>query len=132
GEVDVRRPPGVDVVAPGVGAGPDGGEPVGALGVGEGAAHAGEVGVQRRVVLLAPMRVPPGRVGLPDLHQLPGDGASVAVQATPGDGDALPDGLPGVLPGEVVVDVGDVPVPERGGGEFDQLRVPAHVDGDRR
>ena len=45
-------PPGVVVVAPGIGAGADGDEAVAALVVGQGAAAAGEVRVERRVVLV--------------------------------------------------------------------------------
>ena len=56
-EVDVRGPPGVVVVAPRVGARLDGDEPVAAVVVGEAAAGAGEVGVERRGVLVAQVGV---------------------------------------------------------------------------
>ena len=47
-EVDVRRPPGVVVVAPRIRAGLDRHEPVAAVVVGDGAAGAGEVRIERR------------------------------------------------------------------------------------
>ena len=56
-EMDVRRPPGVVVVAPGILARADGDEAVAALGVGDGAPGAGEVRVERRVVLVGLVRV---------------------------------------------------------------------------
>lgn len=45
---------------------------------------------------------------------------------------ALADRAAAVLPGEVVVDGGEVPLAEDGGGRLHQLRVLADVDGDRR
>ena len=68
-EVDVRRSPGVLVVAPRVGAGLDRDEAVAALVVGEAAAGAGEVRVERRRVLVDLVRVAAGRVRLPDLDE---------------------------------------------------------------
>src|SRR5213595_1478642 len=50
GEVDMRWPPGVGVVSPGVGAGMDGDEAVVSAGIGEAAPSAGEVRIQRRIV----------------------------------------------------------------------------------
>jgi hypothetical protein len=67
------------LVAPGVRAGLDGGERVPSRVVGQAAAGAGEVRVQWRGVLVALVHVPTGRVGLPDLHQLPPHRAAVAV-----------------------------------------------------
>lgn len=65
-------------------------------------------------MLLALMGVAAGRVGLPDLHELPAHRASLAVEDPTRDGDALADGLPGVLPGEVVVDRGEIAFAEGG------------------
>ena len=68
-EVDVRRPPGVLVVPPRVGAGLDRDEAVAALVVGEAAAGAGEVRVERRRVLVDLVPVAAGGVRLPDLDE---------------------------------------------------------------
>lgn len=65
-------------------------------------------------MLLALVGVAARRVGLPDLHELAAHRPSVAVEQPSGDGDALTDRLAVVLPGEVVVDLGDVPLPEGG------------------
>src|SRR5206468_1223254 len=110
------RPPGVEVLTPRVGARLHGGEVVVPVAVGQRAADAGEVRVQRGVVLLALVGVAAGRVGLPDLDELTADRTAVAVEQPSGDGDALTDRLAGVLPREVVVDLGDVALAEGGGG----------------
>ena len=47
-----------------------------------------------------------GRVGLPDLDQGVGDGATVAVQDPALDDDPLPQRLPAVLDGQVVIALG--------------------------
>lgn len=65
-------------------------------------------------MLLTLVRVAARRVGLPYLDELAADRTPVAVEEPAGDGDALADRLPGVLPGEVVVDLGDVPLAEGG------------------
>jgi len=67
GKMDVRRPPGVAMVLPSVCAGADGDEPVAALGIGEDAAGAVKLGVERRVVPILRVVVAAGGVGLPDL-----------------------------------------------------------------
>src|SRR5690242_7638409 len=61
----MRRTPGVVVVAPGVFAGTNSQKAIAAVPVGEGVAAAGEIWVQRRVVLVARMQVTPGGIGLP-------------------------------------------------------------------
>ena len=68
-EVDVGRPPGVEVVPPRIGTRLDRDEPVPAVGVGHAAAGAVEVGVERCRVVVDLVRVPAGRVRLPDLDQ---------------------------------------------------------------
>jgi hypothetical protein len=76
-------------------------EKVGAVGAGDAAAHAGEVGVQRGGVLVTLVDVAAGRVGLPDFHELPGHGAAVAVQYLAGHDDPLALGFAVVLDGQV-------------------------------
>ena len=76
--------------------------------VGQAAAGAGEVRVERRGMLVALVRVPAGGVGLPDLDELAAHRAPVTVEHAPGHPDPLAQRLAGVLPGEVGVDLGDV------------------------
>ena len=117
------RAPGVQVVLPRVGAGLDGGEAVGAVGAGDAAADAGEVGVQRCRVLVPLVDVAAGGVRLPDLHQLAGDGTAVAVEHPAGDDDAFAQRLAVVLDGQVRFQRVDVHVPERRRVELDGFRV---------
>ena len=115
-EVDVRRPPGVGVIAPWVGAGPDGDEPVGAVGLREAPSRAREVGIERGGMLVQLVDVPPGRVGLPDLHELAGDRAAVQAEDPAGDDDPLTERLTRVLAGEIGVLGTDAGVAEDGTG----------------
>jgi len=69
GEVDVGRPPGVVVVAPRVLAGPNGDEAVASFVVGEAAAGAAEVGIERGRVVVDLVAVATGGVRLPDLNE---------------------------------------------------------------
>ena len=72
-EVDVRRPPRVRVVAPRIRARLDRDEAVAAVVVGQAAAGAGEVRVERRRVLVDVVVVAAGRVRLPDLDERAAD-----------------------------------------------------------
>ena len=99
--MDVGGPPGIVMVAPGIGPGTDGHEAVTALRVGEGVPAAREVGVEGRVVLVDAVEVAPGGVGLPELDQRVGGGPAVFVQDPAGDDDALAGGTGRVLPGQV-------------------------------
>src|SRR5680860_1129689 len=119
-EVDVRRPPGVVVVLPGVGAGPDRHEAVVALGVGQRAAHPGEVRVERGRPRVGDVAVASGRVGLPDLDERVGYGSAVGLEHLTGHDDPLAGGLGGVLAGQVVVELADPPLPEHGAGDLGQ------------
>ena len=97
---------------PGVGAGLDRGEPVGAVVVGQAAADAGEVRVERRRVLVALVDVATAGVGLPDLDQLAPHRPAVAVQHPAGDHHPLADRLAAVLDGQVGLQRVDVAVAE--------------------
>ena len=110
----MRRPPGVVVVAPRIGPGLDRGEAVAAVGVGQAAADAGEVRVERGRVLVALVDVAAGRVGLPDLDQLAGAPAAVAVEHPAGDDDPLADRLAAVLDGQVGLERVHVACPKTG------------------
>ena len=65
------------------------------------AAGAGEVGIERRGVLVDGVDVAAGGVALPDLDQRVGHGPSVLVEHAALDDDALAQRLAGVLRGEV-------------------------------
>src|ERR1700690_1805984 len=77
--MNVRRPPGVVMVAPGIFAGADGHEAIATVRIGERMAGTREIGVQRSDVLVAFMQITPGRVRLPDLDQRISHGTSVFV-----------------------------------------------------
>ena len=116
-------PPGVAVVLPRVGPGLDRGERVGAVGVGEAAAHAGEVRVDRRRVLVALVDVAPARVGLPDLDELVPHRTAVAVEDPAGDHHPLADRLAAVLDGQVGLERVDVVLAEDRRPQLDPLGV---------
>ena len=121
--MDVRRPPGVPVVAPRVGAGLDRREAVAAVAVGEAAAHAGEVRVERRRVLVALVDVAAGGVGLPDLDELVAHRPAVAVEHATGHDHPLAHRLAGVLDGQVGLERVEVPLTEHRRPQLDPLRV---------
>src|SRR3546814_4867877 len=68
-DMDMLRPPGIVVIAPRIGAGLDGDEAVAALVVGDGAAIAGEIRIERRVMLVDGVAVTAGRIGLPQFDE---------------------------------------------------------------
>ena len=114
----------LSVVAPRVGPGLDRGEPVAAVGVGEAAAHAGEVRVDRGRVLVALVDVAAGGVGLPDLDQLADDRPAVAVEHPAGDDHPLAHRLAAVLDGQVGLERVDVlRARSTGATQLDRLRV---------
>ena len=131
-EVDVRRTPGVVVVAPRVGARLDRREAVAALVVGQRAAAAGEVRVERRGVLVAVVAVATGGVGLPDLDELVAHRAPVAVEDPARDHDALAQRLADVLAGEVGVERRHVGRAEHRSSELDEARRRHHQRPRRR
>src|SRR6185503_14722279 len=101
--MNVVRPPGVRMVAPGVGAWLDRGEAVAALRIGDAAAGAGEVRVEWCRMLVDHVHVAAGGVRLPDLYQRVRDGTAVLVKNTAGDHDTLADWLADVALGQVGV-----------------------------
>ena len=68
-EVKMRRPPRVVMVAPGISAGLDRQESIIPFGIGQRPTAAGEIGIERRIVVVDRMRIASGRVGLPQLDQ---------------------------------------------------------------
>jgi hypothetical protein len=122
-EVDVRRPPGIVMVVPRVRTGLDGREGVPARVVGQAAAGAREVRVERRGVLVTLVHVPAGRVGLPDLHQLAPDRPAVTVQHAAAYHDARPDRLTGAADRQIRLQRIDIGPPEDRRDQLGPLRV---------
>ena len=114
----MRRPPRVVVVAPRIGARLDRDERERAVGAGQAAPEPGEVGVQRRRVLVALVAVAPGGVALPDLHQRLRHRPAAGLEHAPVDDDPLPERLAVVLAREVVVDRRHARVPQRRAGQL--------------
>src|SRR6267143_2020141 len=130
-EVNVRRAPGVVVVAPGILARPDADETVTAFGVGHGAPGAGEVRIERCSVLIGAVRIAPGRVRLPDFDQGVRHRLAVLVEHAPAHDNAFADWLAPVLAGEIVVGRLDVAVAEDRAGQLGQ-RLRRHDERLRR
>jgi hypothetical protein len=103
----MRGPPGVQVVAPWVGARLDRDEPVAALAVGQAPAGAVEVGVERGVVVVDAVVVAAGRVGLPDLQERVRDRPPVGIEDPAGEDDPLAERGGAVAAGQVRVRGGD-------------------------
>ena len=91
------------MVGPGIGARLDRHEAELPFGVGERAARAGKIRVQRRGVLIALVRVAARRVGLPDFDERVRNRAAILVDHASLDDDPLAERLAGVLPGEIVI-----------------------------
>src|SRR3984957_12691382 len=99
--MNVRRPPGVVMVAPGILARAYGHEAIAALRIGERMAATRKIRVQRSVVLVAFMQITPGRVRLPDLDQRISHGPSVFVQHSAAHHNAFPKRLARMLPWKI-------------------------------
>ena len=89
------------MIAPGICARLDGDEPIAPVVVGDAASCAGEVRVERGVVVVDLVRVPPGSIRLPDLDQLTAERLAVAPEDAAADDDPLAERLTLVLPREV-------------------------------
>jgi hypothetical protein len=96
-EMDMRRAPRIRRVAPGIGAGLDRHEAIGAVRAGHDLPGPGEIRVERRVVLIDRMVIAPGRVALPQFKQRPRHRPAVLVEHAPGHDDALAERLALVL-----------------------------------
>ena len=100
----MRRPPGIVVVAPGIGAGLDRDEAVAALGVGDARGPAPvKFGSSGAGCWSRDVDVAAGGVGLPDLDQRVRHRPAVLVEHAAGDDDALAERLAGMLAGQVGV-----------------------------
>src|ERR1700727_1306299 len=101
--MNMRRAPGVVMVAPWIGAGLDRDEPVIAIGIGSRAASTSEIRIERRRVLVNDVDVTAAGIGLPDFQQRIGHRAAVFVPYMAVDDDAFAQWLAGMLDGEVVI-----------------------------
>ena len=119
-EVNVRRPPGVGVVAPRIRGGLDGDEPIPPGRVGGAPASAAEVGIERGRVVVDVVAVASGRVGLPDLHERVRQRPAVGVHDPAEDDDPLSQRLPVMLPGQIVVHGSDLLMPVHRAGDLRQ------------
>ena len=99
GKVNVLWAPGVVVIFPRVSAGPHCDKTVAAVFVGESAAFAGEIRVERRVVLVIFVQVASGGVGLPNFNEGFADGAAIFVDDASADSDAFAERFTFVLAG---------------------------------
>src|ERR1700693_4468164 len=99
--MNVCRPPGIVMVAPGILAGADGHEAISALRIGERMAAACEIRIQRSIVLVAFVQITPGRVGLPDLDKRVSHRPSVFVYHSPAHHNAFPKRRTRMLLGEI-------------------------------
>ena len=99
--MNVRRPPGVVVIAPGVFTRPNSNEFVSPFGVRARMPAACEIGIEGSVVLIGCVKIAAGGVGLPNLDQCMRNGTIVLIKNFAGNDDVLPDRLAAVLVGQI-------------------------------
>src|SRR5215469_844400 len=99
--MDMRWPPGIVMIAPGIGSGTNRNVTVTSLLVADDAADTREVGIERRRPIVPGMDVPASCVGLPNLNHRVGYRPFILIKHAPSDDDALAQGLTLVLPGHV-------------------------------
>src|ERR1043166_2193660 len=103
--MDVRRPPSVVMIEPGISSGFDGDEAVRAIVVRKGAAGTREVRIQGCGMLITAVPVTPRGIRLPDFDQSIWNGTAAVVENPTGYDDALTQGLSGMLASQVIVSV---------------------------
>ena len=113
-----------------VGAGADRRETVRAVGVGEAAPGAGEVGVECARPAVADVAVPARGVGLPQLDQRAGDRSTARVEEATGDDDPLPDRLAAGTDRQVGVGGGDSALAEQRAAQLATVEL-ARVEAQR-
>src|SRR5271170_7933478 len=116
--MNVRRAPGVRMVLPRIGPRLDGDEAVVSLRVRQRASRAGKIRIDRRLMLVNPVAIPPGRIALPEFDQRVGYRTAVVVKHAPGDADSLAQRVARMLACQVVVRFTDVVVSEDWPGDF--------------
>src|SRR5687767_7173632 len=95
--MDMRRPPGIRMIEPGIRARLDRHEAVFAFFIRHAAPGAGKVRVQRRVVLIDRMPITTRSVGLPDLDYTIGHRALVFIDHLADDDNTLAHRLPAAV-----------------------------------
>src|SRR5471030_297854 len=88
-KMNMRRPPRVVVIAPGIGAGLDRHEAIVAAAIRHRPARAQEIGIERRLMIVRRMPVTARAVRLPHFHQRVRDGPAVLIENAPRHDDAL-------------------------------------------
>src|SRR5687767_7743112 len=101
--MQMRRPPGVVMISPRIGAWLDRNKAIPPFTVGHRPATTGEIGIEWRIVLIDLVRIPPRGVGLPDFDQRVAYRASVLVEHAPGDEHALPQRSAGMLARQIAI-----------------------------
>ena len=102
-KMNVRRTPRVGVIDPRIRARLDGLDEIAPLIVGEQAACAGEVGIQRRIVTIGFMAIAATGVRLPNFNQCAAKRTPIFIEHAPVDEDAFADGLAVMVRSEIVV-----------------------------
>src|SRR4051812_18215901 len=92
------------MIAPGVSAGLDGDKTITSFTIGEDASTAGEIRVQRRIVIVLVVAIAAGGIGLPDLDQRFAHRPAVFFEHAAADDDALTYRRLQMLTRQVVVD----------------------------
>src|ERR1700677_1304054 len=99
--MNVCRPPGIVMVAPGILARADGHEAISALRIGDCMAATREIWVQRSVVLIALMQITSSRICLPNLDQRLSHRPPVFIYHSAADHNAFPERLARMLLGKI-------------------------------
>ena len=101
GKMDVSGTPGVVMIFPGICAGANRDESIVALIVGECVTAAGEIGIQRSIVLIHFVKVATGCIGLPDFDERVGQRAGVFIQDAAADDDTFAERFTSALASEI-------------------------------
>ena len=116
--MNMRRAPGVRVIAQRIRTGLDCYESVIARSIAERSPTTREIRIQGAGVLVILVHIPPACVRLPDFDQRVWHGASIVVEHSPGNADALPNGFARMLARQIIVVLSDVVVAEDRAGDF--------------
>src|ERR1035438_3833640 len=101
--MNMRRTPRIVMILPRVRAGFNGDETINAILIRHSAACSGEVGIERRWMIVLRVPVTASRVSLPNLDQRVGNGTAVVIQYPASDDDALALRLSCMLAREIMI-----------------------------
>src|SRR5580698_5899021 len=96
--MNVRRPPGIVVISPGIFARPNCDKSVAPVGIRYGMPATGEVRIQRSVVLIDAVEIAPRSICLPDFHERVRHRSGVLIKHAPTHDNPLAERLAGMLP----------------------------------